>query len=180
MLLMYVCLFMDVMMVFSNRIIQFDRLRKYNSSNISLIRFGCEALFHVLLYNRDSMLNGFDRMLIFGASLSPLLSRPSVLSRRVIEQSSGSSSSESSPTTSICISSSSRSDSLLIRCCAKYSAFNVSISTVMPFARSLRACRSNALANFFRRRALEKRINEKKTRLYICKANMDILGSKIF
>lgn len=113
------------------------------------------------------MLNGFDRMLIFGASLSPLLSRPSVLSRRVIEQSSGSSSSESSPTTSICMSSSSRSDSLLIRCCAKYSAFSVSISTVMPFARSLRACRSNALDNFFRRRALEKRNNEKKELVYI-------------
>lgn len=115
--------------------------------------------FHVLLYSNDSILNGFDRMLIFGAaSLSPLLSRPSLLSRRVIEQSSGSlslsSSSLSSPTTSIWISSSSKSDSLLIRCCAKYSAFNVSMSTVIPLARNLRAWRSNALDNFFLRRAL--------------------------
>lgn len=122
---------------------------------------GCDVemldTFHVLLYSNDSILNGFDRMLIFGAaSLSPLLSRPSVLSRRVMEQSSGSLSSSSltSPTTSIWISSSSKSDSLLIRCCAKYSAFNVSMSTVIPLARSLRAWRSNALANFFLRRAL--------------------------
>lgn len=112
---------------------------------------------HELLYSSDSMLNGLRGMMLFCGwwceSLSPALSRPLVLSRRGIEQSSGSSS-ESSPTTSICTSSSSKSDSDVTRCWDRYSARSDSMSTVMPLARSFRACRSRALASFFLRRAL--------------------------
>lgn len=62
------------------------------------------------------------------------------------------------PTTSIWMPSSSRSESEKVPfalCCDMYSALRASRSTVMPLACSFRACRSMALASFFRRRALE-------------------------
>lgn len=84
-----------------------------------------------------------------------------MLSRLVCVEQSSVSSSESSatPTTSIGSSSSlsSLSEELLVfcpRCCDKYSALSASKSTVMPFARSFRACLSIAFAIFFLRRAL--------------------------
>lgn len=110
---------------------------------------------HVLLYSRDSILKGLGRMVILGVDSSPSSPRhSSSLGRRVMEQSSGSSLESPPPTTSIGASSSSISESEFTRCCDKYSAFRVSRSTVMPLERNLRAWRSSALANFFRRRAL--------------------------
>lgn len=133
----------------------------------------------MLLYKRDSILKGFIGRLflllwwwcsdngwwwwlllsLLSWSKSKLRSS-SVLVRRCIVQSSGSSSHESSPTTSIWSSSSPCSPSLsvsdwLIRCWDRYSALSASKSTVMPFARSLRAWRSRAFANFFLRRVLQ-------------------------
>uniref|UniRef100_A0A182MF51 Uncharacterized protein n=1 Tax=Anopheles culicifacies TaxID=139723 RepID=A0A182MF51_9DIPT len=113
----------------------------------------------------DSMLNGLGLMLLRGVSLPVSSSAsPSTLSRRCIEQSSGSSPDSAPPTTSIGSSSSlslssSSSESLpeLLRCWDRYSALSASRSTVMPLARSFRACRSSAFAIFFRRRALEYR-----------------------
>lgn len=73
----------------------------------------------------------------------------------VIEKSSGPESlHESPPTTSIMHSSPSPSPSEseympLFRCCARYSVFKASRSTVMPLARSFLACLSNAFASFF-------------------------------
>uniref|UniRef100_A0A182V948 Uncharacterized protein n=1 Tax=Anopheles merus TaxID=30066 RepID=A0A182V948_ANOME len=121
----------------------------------------------------DSMLNGLGLMLLRGVSLpapSSSSPSPSTLSRRCIEQSSGSSPDSAPPTTSIGSSSSlslssSSSESLpeLFRCWDRYSAFSASRSTVMPLARSFRACRSSAFAIFFRRRALHgKRRKERK------------------
>lgn len=103
------------------------------------------------------MLKGFARIVFFVVvmvvaiwvvTLSLLSGMSSMLSRT--DESSWSSS-ESSPTTSIGESSSSKSDSDFSRCCAKYSALSVSTSTVIPFARNFRACRSRAFASFFRR-----------------------------
>lgn len=126
--------------------------------------------FHVWLYSNDSMLNGFARIVflvgdviavVVVVTLSLLSGMSSILSR--IDEVSCSSS-VSSPTTSMGESSSSRSDSDFSLCWAKYSAFSVSTSTVMPFARNFRACRSNALFSFFRRRDLRERKRRKSRR----------------
>jgi hypothetical protein len=105
-------------------------------------------MFHVFLYNNDSILNGLIGLRFVVWSTFLLISIPLGLVRCFIEQSSGSSS-DSPPTTSIVslssLSSSSSSSSspsvsdALMRCWERYSFRRASKSTVIPLARSLRA-----------------------------------------